>query len=66
MSNLFLSFVQEGAYMKTPFISLDQAREIAAQYPTPFHLYDEAGIRKRPEIFIRLFPGTRDLKNIMP
>ena len=32
--------------MKAPFVSLEQARQIAAQYPTPFHLYDEAGIRK--------------------
>jgi len=30
---------------KTPFLSLEQAREIAAQIPTPFHVYDEAGIR---------------------
>ena len=30
---------------KTPFITLEKAREIAAQIPTPFHLYDEAGIR---------------------
>ncbi len=32
--------------MKTPFVRPDQLREIAAQYPTPFHLYDEAGIRR--------------------
>ena len=30
---------------KTPFITLEKAREIAAQIPTPFHVYDEAGIR---------------------
>ena len=32
---------------KTPFLNLDKAREIAAQIPTPFHIYDEAGIRQR-------------------
>lgn len=31
---------------KLPFCSADKLREIAAVYPTPFHLYDEAGIRK--------------------
>ncbi len=30
---------------KKPFITLEKAREIAAQIPTPFHVYDEAGIR---------------------
>lgn len=32
--------------MKKPFISLEQAKKIIAQYPTPFHLYDEKGIRE--------------------
>ena len=31
---------------KKPFITLAQARAIAAEIPTPFHLYDEAGIRE--------------------
>ena len=31
---------------KTPFITLDKAQEIIRQIPTPFHLYDEAGIRR--------------------
>ena len=30
---------------KKPFVTLAQARAIAAEIPTPFHLYDEAGIR---------------------
>ena len=30
---------------KTPFITLEKAKEIASQIPTPFHVYDEAGIR---------------------
>ena len=32
---------------KIPFVSLDKAREIAEVIPTPFHIYDEAGIRQR-------------------
>ena len=31
---------------KETFLTLEQAREIAAQYPTPFHIYDERGIRE--------------------
>ena len=31
--------------MKRPFLTLDQAREIIKTYPTPFHIYDERGIR---------------------
>ena len=31
--------------MKTPFVTKPQLETIAAKYPTPFHLYDEAGIR---------------------
>ena len=30
---------------KTAFITLEKAREIQQQIPTPFHIYDEAGIR---------------------
>ena len=31
--------------MKTPFVTLEQLQEMVQQYPTPFHLYDEKGIR---------------------
>ena len=32
--------------MKTPFVTKDRLEAIAAQYPTPFHLYNEKGIRE--------------------
>lgn len=32
--------------MKRPFATREQLEEIAARYPTPFHLYDERGIRE--------------------
>ncbi len=32
--------------MKKNFASDEKLKEIASQYPTPFHLYDEEGIRK--------------------
>ncbi len=31
---------------KRPFITKEKIEEIAAQYPTPFHVYDEKGIRE--------------------
>lgn len=31
---------------KVPFLTLEKAREIAEKVPTPFHIYDEAGIRR--------------------
>ena len=31
---------------KLPFVGYDKLKEITAKYPTPFHLYDEAGIRR--------------------
>ena len=27
--------------MKKPFVTLDKIKEIAREYPTPFHIYDE-------------------------
>lgn len=32
--------------MKTPFVTLEQLQAIVRRYPTPFHLYDEKGIRE--------------------
>ena len=34
---------------KTPFVTKKQLEEIVKEYPTPFHLYDEAGIRKNAQ-----------------
>ena len=32
---------------KKPFVTKEQIEEIAKTYPTPFHIYDEAGIKAR-------------------
>ena len=48
---------------KKPFITLDQAKEIIAEYPTPFHIYDEAGIRRTARALNAAFawnPGFRE------
>ena len=34
---------------KTPFTTKEKLEGIAAKYPTPFHIQDEAGIRRNAE-----------------
>ncbi len=49
--------------MKSPFVTKEIIEKIAAQYPTPFHIYDEAGIRKNAEKLYQAFswnPGYRE------
>ncbi len=49
--------------MKKPFLTKAQAEAIAAQYPTPFHIYDEAGIRQNARRLKAAFswnPGCRE------
>ena len=49
--------------MKTPFISREKLDEITAQFPTPFHLYDEKGIRARARALHEAFswnPGFKE------
>ena len=48
---------------KTPFLTLDKAKEIIAEIPTPFHIYDEAGIRANARALKAAFawnPGYRE------
>ncbi len=48
---------------KTSFLSLEQAREISREIPTPFHIYDEAGIRQTARDLNRAFswnPGFKE------
>ena len=47
---------------KTPFVTLEKAREIAAQIPTPFHLYDEAGIRANARALKEAFSWNKGYK----
>ena len=49
--------------MKKPFVTLEQLQAITQQYPTPFHLYDEAGILANVRALYRAFswnPGYRE------
>ena len=44
---------------KTPFLTLDKAREIIAEIPTPFHIYDEAGIRANARALKKAFAWNK-------
>ena len=49
--------------MKTPFVSREKLAEITAQFPTPFHLYDEKGVRERARALHKAFswnPGFKE------
>lgn len=47
---------------KQPFASKEKLEEIAARYPTPFHIYDEAGIRKNAEALKKAFSWNKGFK----
>ena len=48
---------------KVSFLTLEQAQKIRAQIPTPFHIYDEAGIRANARALHAAFawnPGFKE------
>ena len=47
---------------KTPFLTLDKAKEIIAQIPTPFHIYDEAGIRANARALKEAFSWNKGFR----
>lgn len=48
---------------KTPFITADKLEQITAEFPTPFHLYDEKGIRETARA-VSSFSWNQVLKNL--
>ncbi len=46
---------ERGLMQKIPFLSLEKVQEIAKEYPTPFHIYDEKGIRQNVEALQKAF-----------
>jgi diaminopimelate decarboxylase len=48
--------------VKKPFVTLEQLQEITQQYPTPFHLYDEKGIRENARALYRAFSWNKGYK----
>ena len=47
---------------KIPFVNKEQLENIASQYPTPFYLYDEAGIRKTARLVNQAFSWNKGFK----
>ena len=48
---------------KKPFATREKLEEIAKEYPTPFHLYDEKGIRENARALKEAFswnPGFKE------
>ena len=43
----------------------EKAMEIIKEFPTPFHIYDEKGIRENTENVKKHFHGIRVLRNIL-
>ena len=48
--------------MKRPFVSLEQIEEIVKQYPTPFHIYDEKGIRENAKMLKQAFSWNKGFR----
>lgn len=48
--------------MKKPFVTLEQLKEITAKYPTPFHIYDEKGIRENARNLKKAFSWNKGFK----
>ncbi|MCB6608459.1 diaminopimelate decarboxylase [[Clostridium] symbiosum] len=47
---------------KKPFVTLEQLQEIIKTYPTPFHLYDEKGIRENSERLNKAFAWNKGFR----
>lgn len=47
---------------KKPFVTREQLEEIRKTYPTPFHLYDEKGIRENGERLMRAFSWNKGFR----
>ena len=47
---------------KIPYITKEKAEQIAQKYPTPFYLYDEAGIRNRARLVNKAFAWNKGFK----
>ena len=47
---------------KVPFVSREQLEEIIKTYPTPFHIYDEKGIRENAKALKEAFSWNKGFK----
>jgi Diaminopimelate decarboxylase len=47
---------------KKPFVTLEQVKEISKTYPTPYHIYDEKGIRENARRLYEAFAWNKGFK----
>ena len=47
---------------KEPFVTLEKLNEITEKFPTPFHLYDEKGIRENAKALKEAFAWNKGFK----
>ena len=47
---------------KKPFVTLEQLQKMTETYPTPFHLYDEKGIRENAERLLKAFSWNKGFR----
>ena len=55
-------YVGEETMAKKPFVTKEQLEEIAKVYPTPFHIYDERGIRENVRALKEAFSWNKGYK----
>ncbi|PKM73761.1 MAG: diaminopimelate decarboxylase [Firmicutes bacterium HGW-Firmicutes-16] len=48
--------------MKKPFVSLTQLQELSKEYSTPYHLYDEKGIRENARKLYKAFSWNKGFR----
>lgn len=48
--------------MKTPFVTLEQLKEFSEKMPTPYHIYDEKGIRENARKLNNAFSWNKGFK----
>ena len=48
--------------MKKAFVNLEQLKKITARFPTPFHLYDEKGIRENARRLLKAFSWNKGFR----
>ena len=51
--------------LKKAFVTKEQIEEIVKEYPTPFHIYDEKGIRENAKKLKKHLHGILDLRSIL-
>ena len=62
ISSIFTIMEENSNMEKTPFVTKEQLDEIVKQYPTPFHIYDEKGIRENAKALKEAFAWNKGYK----